>query len=64
MSIMKLNVGELLCISWFELLREEKEWLFPYNEFIYNVTPSNHLYNFKNVQNTHGGVLLLVKFQA
>ena len=23
-----------------------------------------HLYNFKNVKNTHGGVLLLVKLQA
>ena len=23
-----------------------------------------HLYNFKNVENTHGGVLLLVKLQA
>ena len=23
-----------------------------------------NLYNFKNVKNTHGGVLLLVKFQA
>ena len=23
-----------------------------------------HLYNFKNVKNTHGGVLLLIKFQA
>ena len=23
-----------------------------------------HLYNFKNVRNTHGGVLLLVKLQA
>ena len=25
---------------------------------------SYHLYNFKNVKNTHGGVLLLVKLQA
>ena len=24
----------------------------------------DHLYNLKNVQKTHGGVLLLVKFQA
>ena len=24
----------------------------------------DHLYNFKNVKNTHGGVLLLVKLQA
>ena len=23
-----------------------------------------HLYNFKNVRNTHGGVLILVKLQA
>ena len=23
-----------------------------------------HLYNFKNVKNTHGGVLILVKLQA
>ena len=24
----------------------------------------HHLYNFKNVENTHGGVLILVKLQA
>ena len=33
-------------------------------EYVMHCAIRYHLYNFKNIKNTHGGVLLLVKLQA
>ena len=42
---------------------ENRKFLFGGHTYVILCTISYHFYNFRNVENTHGGVLLLVKLQ-
>ena len=58
---MKVEVGEIWrCSCW-----EKGNFVLIYEiEYVVRCAISYHLYNLKNVKNTHGGVLILVNLQA
>ena len=59
-----LHLGDLK--HSFKLIFSSKpdlNWIYIRRSYVMRCVIWNHLYNFKIVENTHGGVLLLVKLQ-